>query len=128
MVDPTARLALDNQVSNELWSRAIAIAGLDTSYLISFDKLFVLSDLKKDVEKARDTCEKHRIGYTRKNGQKVFLRDVFGNMVKWINLFKEAGDVAIAYDPGVAALPWAMVRFLLQVCAPTCMVLTARHT
>lgn len=27
----------------------------------------------------------------------------------------EVGDVAVSYDPGHAALPWALVRFLLKV-------------
>lgn len=29
--------------------------------------------------------------------------------------FKGVGDVAVQYDPGHAALPWAAIRFLLQV-------------
>ena len=34
----------------------------------------------------------------------------------WIGRFKEIGDIAIQYVPVHAALPWAGVRFLLQVC------------
>ena len=33
----------------------------------------------------------------------------------WIRKFVEVGDIAIQYDPGHAALPWAAIRFLLQV-------------
>lgn len=36
----------------------------------------------------------------------------------WVNKFKEVVDVAIQYDPVHAALPWAAVRFLLQVKSP----------
>jgi hypothetical protein len=31
-------------------------------------------------------------------------------------MFKQVGDVAVQYDPAHAALPWAGIRFLLQVC------------
>lgn len=36
-------------------------------------------------------------------------------MARWIDHFKEVVDVAVQYDPVHAALPWAGVRFLLQV-------------
>jgi hypothetical protein len=42
--------------------------------------------------------------------------DLFGKVVKWIDLFKQVGDAAVQYAPVHAALPWAGVRFLLQVC------------
>ena len=32
-----------------------------------------------------------------------------------MNKFKEVGDIAVQYDPGHAALPWAAIRFFLQV-------------
>lgn len=34
----------------------------------------------------------------------------------WLQKFVEVGDVAVNYDPGHAALPWAGIRFLLKVC------------
>lgn len=46
---------------------------------------------------------------------KVVLRDVFAKIAFWIEKFVEVGDVAVQYDPGHAALPWALVRFLLKV-------------
>jgi hypothetical protein len=41
--------------------------------------------------------------------------DLFGKVIKWIDLFKQVRDTAVQYDPVHAALPWAGVRFLLQV-------------
>lgn len=41
--------------------------------------------------------------------------DLFSKIVKWIDIFKQVGDAAVQYDPVHAALPWAGVRFLLQV-------------
>jgi hypothetical protein len=63
-----------------------------------------------------DECVKKQwVLYTNKNGEKIMVREIFNRMSGWINKFKEVGDVAIQYDPGHAALPWAAVRFFLQV-------------
>jgi hypothetical protein len=63
-----------------------------------------------------DECVKKQwVLYTNKNGEKIMVREIFNRMSGWINRFKEVGDVAIQYDPGHAALPWAAVRFFLQV-------------
>ena len=43
------------------------------------------------------------------------VRDVFNGISTWIDKFKKVGDMAVQYDPGHAALPWAAVRFFLQV-------------
>jgi hypothetical protein len=45
----------------------------------------------------------------------VIFRDILAKIIKWIDLFKQIGDVAVQYDPAHAALPWAGVRFILQV-------------
>lgn len=57
----------------------------------------------------------NRWKYKKSNGEDVILRDLFEKMAKWVNKFKEFGDIAVQYDPAHAALPWACVRFLLQV-------------
>ena len=79
------------------------------------DRLGVLSDLHEVTEKSREECVKRRWRYTRKSGESVILVDLFGKIVKWIDLFKQVADIAIQYDPAHAALPWAGIRFLLQV-------------
>jgi len=49
-------------------------------------------------------------------GKTIVLRDVAMKIVQWVDKFKQVGDIAIQYDPGHAALPWAAFRFVLQVC------------
>ncbi len=51
----------------------------------------------------------------RVGGKYIVLRDVAAKIVHWINMFKGVGDIAVSFDPVHAALPWAGVRFLLQV-------------
>jgi hypothetical protein len=48
-------------------------------------------------------------------GKEIILRDVLGKIVRWIDHFKAAGDIAVQFNSGAASLPWAAVRFLLQV-------------
>jgi hypothetical protein len=38
-----------------------------------------------------------------------------GRVERQVDTFKQIGDVAVQYDPAHAALPWAGIRFLLQV-------------
>ena len=79
------------------------------------NKLAILSDLLALAENSRQECNQKRWRYTRKTGETVICIDLFGKIVKWIDLFKQVGDAAVQYDPMHAALPWAGVRFLLQV-------------
>lgn len=43
------------------------------------------------------------------------MRDVFEKVIRWLDTFKQVGDVAVQYDPAHAALPWAAIRLILQV-------------
>ena len=45
----------------------------------------------------------------------IVLRDVFAKIAIWVEKFVQVGDVAVSYDPGHAALPWAGIRLLLKV-------------
>jgi hypothetical protein len=49
------------------------------------------------------------------NGEQFFVRDLLGNISRWIKMFVEVGDTIVQYDPGHAALPWAALRALLKV-------------
>ena len=80
------------------------------------DKLDILSDLFQVTEQSRQECIKKKWRYKRKSGETIIFVDLFGKIFKGIDLFKQVGDIAVQYDPIHAALPWAGVRFLLQVC------------
>ena len=49
-------------------------------------------------------------------GEEVVLRDVGMKILRWVNTFKQIGNIIVQYDPVHAALPWAGFRFLLQAC------------
>jgi hypothetical protein len=79
------------------------------------DKLQVLSELLQAADAAQKQCVAKAWRLKRKNGATVNVRDIFAKIARWVKQFKDIGDIAMQYDPVHAALPWAAVRFLLQV-------------
>lgn len=51
----------------------------------------------------------------RSTGEQVPLRIILGGIICWIDRFKQIGDNLVQYDPVHSALPWAAVRFCLDV-------------
>ena len=51
----------------------------------------------------------------KKGNKEIIIRDKLEKVVVWVNKFKELGDIAVQYDTGHASLPWAGIRFILQV-------------
>jgi hypothetical protein len=44
--------------------------------------------------------------YTRKSGETIILRDLFEKVIKWTNVSKDVGDMAVQYDPeGIETRP-----------------------
>jgi hypothetical protein len=66
------------------------------------------------TRKVQDKCKAKSYKF-RFRGKDIIMRDVAGKIIFWLNKFKEVGDVAVNFDPVHASLPWAGVRFLLQV-------------
>ncbi|KAF1966557.1 ankyrin [Bimuria novae-zelandiae CBS 107.79] len=103
---------------NDLWARAAAALSDNDKRNINFnrpDMLNILAELHATAEKSRQRSVESRWKYTRKNGEVVIIRDVFEKIVRWVDTFKQVGDAAVQYDPGHASLPWAGIRFLLQI-------------
>lgn len=104
--------------TNDLWACAAAKLSNEDRRNINFscpDKLNILSDLLTLTETSRRECVNKRWRYTRKSGETIVFIDLFGKVVKCVDLFKQVGDAALQYDPVHTALPWAGVRFLLQI-------------
>jgi hypothetical protein len=105
--------------SNDLWADAVTQLSDDDKLNVNFsrsDKLNILVELHADAERFKQRSIESRWRYTRKSGENVIIRDVFEKIVRWVDTFKQVGDAAVQYDPAHAALPWAGIRFLLQVC------------
>lgn len=107
--------------SKDLWASALNTLTESDRQQLRFhegqDELSILIDLQELTERAKDLCVKKRwrLPIPGRNGETVVLRDIFKKMIVWIDKFKQIGDTVVQYDPGHAALPWAGVRFILQI-------------
>ncbi|SPJ73916.1 uncharacterized protein FTOL_03646 [Fusarium torulosum] len=109
--------ALSNSSPDDLWAAAVGCLDEDLRATIDFnhEKIETVSEVLKFTDKAQKECAAKSWRLRRKNGATVSVRDVLSKVVKWVNHFKEIGDIVVQYDPAHAALPWAGVRFLLQI-------------
>jgi hypothetical protein len=85
----------------------------------------VLEDALSIVNDKKRLCLEKRWKWTNSNKETIIIRDVFEKVSCWISKFVEVVDVAVQYNPGHAALPWAAVRVLLKV---SCVQMTFADT
>ena len=105
-----------------MWELALQKLSKDEREAIQFDnanKLTTITNLHHRVITAQEECKGKQWRYNRLNGkgESVIVRDTLSKLVKWVERFKQIGDTAVQYDPIHAALPWAGLRFLLEVCS-----------
>lgn len=107
----------------DLWS--LAMRGLPEDDQALIRDMLPTQDLGQDLSQnikelvtlartKQRACEESSYEFSFQ-GKKIILRDVAQKVIYWLNRFKDVGDVAVNFDPIHAALPWAGVRFLLQV-------------
>lgn len=111
-----------SKTSDDLWASAAATLSVEDRQTLDIDanqddKRKILQSLVELTESKKDECIKKRLKlkWPGKKGEAIILGDLYGKMVKWIQVFIAVGDNAIQFDPVHAALPWAAVRFILQV-------------
>jgi hypothetical protein len=115
--------------SSDLWAQALqrlpagdraklnsdpSVAALAQGQTGSQNLPDLLEQVSDIATRNKEQCDVKRWRF-KLHGRDYILRDLAGKVVEWVNLFKQVGDVAIQHDPGYAALPWAGVRFLLEV-------------
>lgn len=103
--------------SKDLWRIAASELGVkyESIKFHSPEKLEILSELQELTNQSLQQCVEKGWRYTRNNGETIIFRDLFTKILKWIEVFKQIGDAAAQYDPVHVSLPWAGVRFLLEV-------------
>ncbi|KXG45996.1 uncharacterized protein PGRI_048520 [Penicillium griseofulvum] len=70
--------------------------------------------LLRDVQAKREICDKNRWTF-RRGGHNIQLRDTADKVLNWLDKFKAVGDIVSNVDPLHAGVPWAGIRFLIQV-------------
>ncbi|KAL8694956.1 MAG: hypothetical protein Q9224_003478 [Gallowayella concinna] len=110
--------AVSGSPSNDLWQKALDRLDDDVkNSLVIRDtpRQDILAAVRRVAEDRKQMCIRKRWRFKKSNGQEIILRDLFDKILAWLDRFKGIGDVAMQYDAGHAALPWAAVRFLLNV-------------
>ncbi|KAL4919657.1 hypothetical protein BDW62DRAFT_199672 [Aspergillus aurantiobrunneus] len=74
-----------------------------------------VNETLKTVQAKQAACLQKRWAVKTKDGSKIFVRDIIDKIAFWVNKFAQVGDVAVQYDTAHASLPWAGIRFLLQI-------------
>lgn len=75
---------------------------------------------EKQIALERNSNSKRWASYSYTwRGRTYSLTKLLDNTIAWVDRFKTIGDIIAQYDPGHIALPWAAVRFLLQVSSHT---------
>lgn len=76
----------------------------------------VIEAVLKATRKQKQRCEDKQWSFSFK-GKQILVRDVLESIIWWTEKFKQVVDFAVSMDvTGHAALPWACVKFCLEVC------------
>ena len=103
--------------SGDLWAWALSSLSEKDRNTLEANKTGSKLDIEEflvAVREKREMCLKNQWEFEFR-GRVVNLRYQADKIISWLAKFKEVGDTAIQYDPSHAALPWAGIRFLLQV-------------
>ncbi|KAI1821320.1 hypothetical protein F4861DRAFT_477153 [Xylaria intraflava] len=77
---------------------------------------FDVREIIRSIENKKADCDRKKWTlFKRHDGTEVKVRDVLDKMVRWIRRFEKVGDVAAGFEPLHASLPWAGVKFLIEI-------------
>ena len=114
---PQVGAVFDKSEAGGLWTRALSrLSEKDKNTLenTASRSNLDIEELLGAVRVKRELCLRNQWEFEFQ-GRAVNLRYQADKIISWLSKFKEVGDIAIQHDPGHAALPWAGIRFLLQV-------------
>lgn len=104
--------------SQDLWMKAAATLSDEEKVV------FEIADLERGnvaqvvleaTRAQRRRCEDKQWSFSFK-GKQILVRDVLESIISWTEKFKQVVDFAVSMDAtGHAALPWACVKFCLEV-------------
>lgn len=108
--------SLTPRSANSLWEKAFQALDEEDKANVNFatNKLDILEGILAVAAEKQRMCLAKRWKY-KKGNKEIIIRDQLEKIVGWVEKFQQIGDQIVQYDPGHAALPWAAVRFFLQV-------------
>ena len=111
-------MSISTSQTKDFWAIAIGkVTDEDKAQLnvCRTDKVAVLDDILSLVREKQKICLQKRWVFKKGSGEPLVVRDLVDKIAVWVGKFIKVGDVAVQYDTAHAALPWAAVRFLLQI-------------
>lgn len=73
-----------------------------------------IEDLLGVVNQRQEECEKKFLK-VKVGGEEIVLRNYTNNIVDWLG---KAGDIAVQFAPPQAAIPWSVIKSVMQVISP----------
>ncbi|KAJ4303449.1 hypothetical protein N0V90_002344 [Kalmusia sp. IMI 367209] len=117
-VQPSAPAATQNSPSTDRWYKALNLLDSDfrkTLTSTATPKRDIVSQVLQEAEARRKECIRKQWRFRGANGKTVSLREILEKITGFVSRYKDVVTVAVQYDPVHAALPWAAVRFLLNI-------------
>ncbi|KAK2811930.1 hypothetical protein FQN50_001637 [Emmonsiellopsis sp. PD_5] len=111
---PSSRVSSPTPPSRDLWERARGKLLENDRKIINMHSGATPDDIHREAEARRKLCEGKRWAFKYK-GQSVQVRDTVDSFIRWVDKFKTVVDVAVNAQPMFAGLPWAGIKFLVQV-------------
>ena len=111
------RILDQEQQSSSLWKSALKELPLEdqTNFAqANVTELDIVDNLIRVVRGKQEESEHKQWKFTL-FGTQIILRDIMGKLVGHLKKFRDIGDTVASYDPVHFALPWAGVKFVLQV-------------
>lgn len=100
-----------------MWTKAVDQLSEEDKQQINVlnsDRRGLIQDVIRVVEGKHQICVEKQWKF-RTGSETVPMRDPLGRIVAWINKFRDVGTIMMQYDPTHAAIPWAAIRFVLEV-------------
>lgn len=73
-----------------------------------------IEDLVGVVNQRQEECEKKFLKVN-VGGEEIVLRNYTNNIIDWLG---KAGDIAVQFAPPQAAIPWSVIKSVMQVTLP----------
>ncbi|KAH7074344.1 hypothetical protein BKA63DRAFT_312072 [Paraphoma chrysanthemicola] len=103
---------------SDLWIKAAATLSDEDKKVLDIEDLKggdVAQAVLNATRMQKRRCEDKQWSFSFK-GKQILVRDVLANIISWTEKFKQVVDFAVSMDAtGHAALPWACVKFCLEI-------------
>lgn len=118
-VNTSLQLLSSSSAELGLWRQAWddVVSELEEMLPLEFQSIEALDTLGqvREVQKAAKQRAQERHGHERKiPGTNKTYREIYGKVANCANKFQIVGDMVTQAEPIYAALPWALIRFVIQ--------------